>query len=143
MTENLTVTDLPAEIQANLVIEGEHWIWTGWSNDDGYPYVRYDGRDQPAYRVVWLLLVGPIADGLELDHLCETRPCCNPAHLEPVTHAENQLRIRHRQTACRRLGHDWTDPRNVRVRPNGRRYCAECDRIAQRARRATRKAVAA
>lgn len=38
-------------------------------------------------------------------------------------------------TACRREGHDWTDPRNVRTRPNGRRYCAECDRIAHRAKR--------
>lgn len=52
-----------------------------------------------------------------------------------VIDAENQRRIAARQTACRREGHDWTDPRNVRTRPNGRRYCAECDRIAHRAKR--------
>lgn len=28
-------------------------------------------------------------EGLELDHLCRVRCCCNPSHLEPVTRAEN------------------------------------------------------
>jgi len=32
---------------------------------------------------------GPVPDGLELDHLCRVRSCCNPDHLEPVTHKEN------------------------------------------------------
>lgn len=109
--------------------------WTGWCNDDGYGYVRFEGRDQPAHRVAYLLTVGPIPDGLELDHTCQNPRCILVEHLEPVTHAENQRRIAARQTACRREGHDWTDPRNVRTRPNGRRYCAECDRIAHRAKR--------
>ncbi|MDQ1426633.1 MAG: hypothetical protein QOK39_109 [Acidimicrobiaceae bacterium] len=34
-------------------------------------------------------LVGPIPDGLVLDHLCRVTACVNPAHLEPVTLAEN------------------------------------------------------
>jgi hypothetical protein len=137
----LTLTDLPEKIASRIDIRIEHWLWTGWANSDGYHYVRHDGRDQPAYRVVWEITVGPIPDGLELDHLCQTPLCVRPDHLEPVTHAENQARIRTRQKSCRRAGHDWTDPGNVRTRPNGRRYCAECDRLSQRARYAA-KAVA-
>jgi hypothetical protein len=135
----LTLTYLPSRIAASIDVRDGHWLWTGWANDDGYPYVRHDGRDQPAHRVVYTLLVGPIPEGLELDHLCVTPMCVWPVHLEPVTHAENQLRIRGRQKACRRAGHDWTIPTNVRTRPNGRRYCAECDRINLRARYAARK----
>lgn len=140
LCDNASVTDLPHRIASKIEHCEGHWLWTGWSNDTGYPYVHFDRRDQPAYRVVYELLVGPIPDGLELDHLCCIPRCVNPAHLEPVTHAENQRRIAKRFRACRRLGHDWADPRNVRVRRDGRRYCAECDRIDQRARTARRSA---
>ncbi|WP_353809104.1 HNH endonuclease signature motif containing protein [Agromyces sp. SYSU T00194] len=130
---------LPDRIATKIDARDGHWLWTGWKNDAGYPYVHWLGRDRPAYRVVYEILVGPIEPGLELDHLCTTPACVRPDHLEPVTHAENQHRIAERQTACRRVGHDWTDPRNVRVRSNGRRYCAECDRINLRERYARKK----
>lgn len=139
MSTDLTLADLPARIAEKIEVRDGHWYWTGWANDAGYPYVHQDGRDQPAYRVVYEFLVGPIPDGLELDHLCVTPMCVWPHHMEPVTHAENQRRIRERQTSCRREGHDWTDPRNVRTRPDGSRYCAECDRISLRARYAAKR----
>jgi hypothetical protein len=131
--------NLPDRIVDKIEVRDDHWYWTGWANDAGYPYVHNDGRDQPAYRVVYELLVGPIPDGLELDHLCVTPMYVRPEHMEPVTHAENQRRIAARQISCRRVGHDWTDPRNVRTRRNGRRYCAECERISLRARYAAQK----
>jgi hypothetical protein len=127
-----TITDLLARV----VWRADCAFWTGWTNDDGYGYVHSDGRDQPVHRVMYQLVKGPLAAGLEIDHVCQNRACINIDHLEAVTHAENQRRIALRQTSCRRAGHDWTDPRNVRVRADGRRYCAECDRIAQRARHA-------
>lgn len=135
----LTVTDRLARFE---VTPPGCWEWTGWRNSAGYGYLRFEGRDQPAHRVMWIATVGPIPDGLELDHLCTNPACVNPDHLEPVTHSENQRRIAERQTSCRKAGHDWTDPRNVRTRPNGRRYCAECDRINLRERYARRKAAA-
>lgn len=51
--------------------------------------------------------------------------------------ARNHLKT---ATSCAKASHDWTDPKNVRVRADGMRSCAECDRIGQRERRAARKA---
>lgn len=123
------LTDLPTRITEKIEVRDGHWLWTGWCNDKGYPYVYDEGRDQPAYRAIYKRLVGVIPPPLELDHLCNLPLCVWPTHMEPVTHAENQRRMSVRQVACRRAGHDWTVPRNVRVRKDGRRYCGECDRL--------------
>lgn len=50
------------------------------------------GGRRLAHKVQWETVHGPVPDGLELDHLCRQRDCVNPAHLEPVTHAENMRR---------------------------------------------------
>ncbi|MFK5284023.1 HNH endonuclease signature motif containing protein, partial [Lacticaseibacillus paracasei] len=52
------------------------------------------GKSQKAHRFMYERLVGPIPAGMQLDHLCRVRPCCNPAHLEPVTQRENIARGR-------------------------------------------------
>lgn len=151
----VTVTDLPADLAGRIdvhgglpaaplrPVDGECWLFASWRNSAGYPYLHRDGRDQPAHRIVYAAATGTDLAGLDLDHVCRNVACVNPGHEEPVTHAENQRRLGQAQTACRRAGHDWTDPRNVRTRRTGGRYCAECDRIDQRARHAARKSGAA
>lgn len=114
--------------------DGDCVVWTGWRNQDGYGYTRHEGRDVGVHRLVFILSGIEIPRALEVDHLCRNPACLRPSHLELVTHAENIRRIRDRQTGCRRAGHDWTDPRNVYVRPNGRRWCAECARVDARER---------
>lgn len=64
------------------------WNWTAALNAFGYG--RFRGL--LAHRVSYESLVGPIPDGLELDHLCRNRKCVRPEHLEPVTHDENYRR---------------------------------------------------
>lgn len=72
------------------------WPWVGSMKRDGYGIVglRVDGKrtSRNAHRAVYELLVGPIPAGLQLDHLCRTPACVNPAHLEPVTNGENVKR---------------------------------------------------
>lgn len=65
------------------------WHWPGVRNSAGYGQVTMNGRMQYAHRVAYELHVGPIPDGLVIDHVCYTHDCFNPAHLEPVTRAQN------------------------------------------------------
>ncbi len=87
---------LPERFRAKIELvwtrHGQCWMWDGWNSGDGYGKVWFDGRAQMAHRVVYELLVGPIPDGLKLDHVCRNRGCCNPAHVEPVTTMVNTLR---------------------------------------------------
>ena len=64
-----------------------------WTHDQvnqyGYGRAHHKGRTVTVHRAVYEELVGPIPEGLQLDHLCRNRACYNPAHLEPVTQTEN------------------------------------------------------
>jgi hypothetical protein len=116
------------------------WEWTGAASKTGYGTFNVGGRYQPVYRFAYERLVGPIPEGLTLDHLCRNPRCVNPAHLEPVTQAENTRRMIEdvylASATCKR-GHDRAA--HMRSRPNGSAYCAECHREAQRRRHAERK----
>lgn len=131
---------------------GGCWLWTASLNSQGYGQVGINHRPVVAHRIAYTLLVGPIPDGLELDHLCHTRDvecrrgeecphrrCVNPAHLEAVPHRENALRGRSPMadlaaaTHCTN-GHEWT-PENTRLRSDGTRICRSCHRHRERERR--------
>lgn len=68
------------------------WIWQASGNGLGYGIVMIAGRTKLAHRVSYRHHVGPIPDGMEIDHLCRNRGCVNPDHLEPVTHRVNSTR---------------------------------------------------
>lgn len=65
------------------------WIWNGAKIPAGYGHIRIKGRDKYTHIVMFELTKGDIPAGLELDHLCRNRACCNPEHLEAVTHKVN------------------------------------------------------
>lgn len=115
----------------------ECWPWTGTTTEKGYGLLNSGSKKVRAHRFVYELLVGPIPDGAEVDHVwsrgCRSKGCVNPAHLEAVTKAENTRRISDKET-CRN-GHPWSE--YAYVRPNGRgRSCAECARQVRRAKAA-------
>lgn len=82
------------------------WRWTGrWNSGNGYGKIRWNGRIYVAHRLVYELLVGSIPERHVLDHICRTRDCCNPAHLDPVTiqvntHRGEAVLFERRQDAC-------------------------------------------
>jgi len=108
------------------------WIWRGAKDGHGYGEVGFLGGTISTHRLAYTVLVGPIPQRLELDHLCRNTACCNPAHLEPVTHLENMRRgignQNHGKTSCPR-GHAY-DEANTYVYKNGR-FCRSCNRAAQ------------
>jgi hypothetical protein len=104
-------------------------LWQAHIRPDGYARVSVNGRQIPAHRAVYLELVGPIpADRPHLDHLCRVPSCVRPAHLEPVTQAENNRRqalYRVLATHCKN-GHPL-DGDNLRIVGRERR-CVTCVR---------------
>jgi hypothetical protein len=68
------------------------WPWQGTVLASGYGQFRVGLGHARAHRYAYELLVGPIPDGLTIDHLCRNRACVNPAHMEPVTASENVKR---------------------------------------------------
>lgn len=103
------------------------WIWTR-SCIRGYGQFYLDGRNRKAHRIAYELLVGPVPDGLVLDHLCRVTRCVNPEHLEPVTVAENNRRSSLAKTGCHR-GHPYDDANTYIFR--GARACRRCRAEAQ------------
>ncbi|MBM0235909.1 hypothetical protein JNW88_00205 [Micromonospora sp. ATA32] len=143
------------------------WEWTGTVNGEGYgSFTLYTpgGKGEhrathAAHRLVYTELVGPIPDGLTLDHLCHNvdsgcaggrqcrhRRCVNPEHLEPVAFEVNVSRglgptaDNARKTRCV-SGHEFT-PENTYVRPEGGRECRECIRTRNRQRKSALRAAA-
>lgn len=84
------------------------------------------------HRAAYEVLVGPVPEGLELDHLCRVRHCYNPSHLEPVTRLENMRRTMKNGPDHCPQGHEYT-PENSYVHARGDRQCRACNR--DRARR--------
>ena len=109
------------------------WEWVGCIHKS-YGYLGVGTpvkRTIRAHRVAYTLVVGPIPEGLTLDHLCRNRSCVNPAHLEPVTHAENTLRgesfgaVNARRVLCQAGHQDWATSRMGADKI--RRYCRTCE----------------
>jgi hypothetical protein len=112
------------------------WTWTGSRIHNGYGKVKVNGLQVVSHRASYEALVGPIPDGMQLDHLCRNRACINPDHLEPVSKRENLLRgigptaVNAAKSACVR-GHLLSGD-NVRIvvgaSGHDTRRCRQCER---------------
>lgn len=116
-------------------------IFRGAKIGNGYGNVGYGGGKKSVlvHRYVWERDVGPIPPGLEIDHRCRVRACCNVKHLRVVTHkvntTENSDSVGAKnkvKTHCPR-GHEFT-PRNTRINTAGSRVCRPCHRDRENAR---------
>jgi hypothetical protein len=136
---SMTREELLASFWARVDKTPTCWLWTGGTGSAGYGLARDPrggrgpdgGRPKiSAHRIAYELVVGPIPDGLTLDHLCRVPPCVNPAHLEPVTQFVNNHRgngyyaKNARKTHCPQ-GHPY-DAANTRVNARGWRTCKTC-----------------
>lgn len=84
---------LPLHIRRNIAPGDDGcWLWQRSLSPDGYGWASLDRRTHQAHRLVYTLTIGPVPEGLVLDHLCRVRHCVNPDHLEPVTGTENLRR---------------------------------------------------
>lgn len=157
----MTAPALPPEVESKVLARffsrvnktDSCWLWTGASwlskqtglRSGSFHSVHVD--ECKAHRAAYVLLVGPIPEGLTLDHKCRQTLCVNPDHLEPVSRRENIMRgngtgaINARKTACIH-GHELSGA-NLRMRANGWRICRVCARAEKRRRRVAAAARAA
>ena len=117
------------------------WIYTGYLDREGYGRIAMNAWEtggKAIYRGthawVWESINGPIPSGLEPDHLCREKTCCNPDHLEIVTHQVNAQRRSAQITHCPQ-DHPY-DEANTYVDPTGRRHCRTCSYQAKKRHRA-------
>jgi HNH endonuclease len=130
MFKSFELSALPLRLREKIYVEPNTgcWLWLGYLNSDGY--ARSSGQWQYVHRRIYEFFSGPIPEALELDHLCRTRCCVNPAHLQPVPHIENIKRGNSHQTQfkaqthCKR-GH-VLDEANSHWDQRGRRSCRKC-----------------
>jgi hypothetical protein len=120
------------------------WEWQQCRTRKGYGQVTVSRagvwKRLYAHRVSYEVFVGPIPDGLQIDHLCRNRACVNPKHLEPVTSWQNNHRsplsrasINAAKRKCPK-GHAY-DERNTYRNADGSRLCRTCRRALDAARR--------
>jgi HNH endonuclease len=130
------MNDVLARIMAKIRIDQETgcWEFTGSRNRGrAYGRIGWKGRLWLTHRVTYTLIIGPIPDNLEIDHLCKNPPCCNPAHLEAVTRSVNIQRgtqgdwraeFELAKTHCP-ARHPY-DAGNTYFTPSGHRQCRIC-----------------
>lgn len=127
-------------------------LWSASLNRSGYGTFNVHGASKLAHRVAYEMFIGPIPDGLSLDHVCHNldtscgggpkckhRRCTNVHHLEPVTRRENSARGRSPHanrvlvTHCKR-GHSYNEENTYINATSGKRQCRACLRIHDRKR---------
>jgi len=104
------------------------WLWKGCLTN-GYGIFTIKHKNVLAHRISFVHWNGEIKQGLEIDHLCRNRTCCNPAHLETVTHIVNVKRgnlgiINKNKTHCKN-GHGFTKENTI-ITVSGKRNCRIC-----------------
>ena len=130
---------------ANFEGVDDCWVLPLTPNHDGYIRLTLNGRKVMSHRATLLAVGIQVPLGMEVDHLCRNRACCNPAHLEIVTHRENMQRgtgmdrIHAVKTHCFR-GHEF-DLVNTYWTGKGSRTCKVCRREADKRRYYRNKAL--
>ncbi len=105
------------------------WLWMGDVTAAGYGRVGIEGNRLYVHRVSHEIFKGPIPATFDVDHLCRNRLCCNPQHLEAVSHRENIRRgLKGKLTTHCPQGHEYS-LENTYFRKNSEaRVCMVCAR---------------
>ncbi len=92
------------------------WLWTGALGHNGYGAFLVEQRTRRAHRVAWTIAFGPVADGLQVLHRCDTPACVRVSHLFLGTNRENLIDMTSKGRRVRGPTHGMTKLDDARVR---------------------------
>ena len=130
----LTLEQVSSFADKFTIADNGCWEWNKYVGTHGYGQHYVNNLTILAHRLAYNLVYGEIPKGMQLDHLCRNRVCCNPNHLEPVTHKENARRGLNGKYLSARTHcpseHEYTKENTKIVNRGQSRACRECHRIA-------------
>ena len=112
-------------------VQGGPLLWGGAADEQGYGFISVKNKLHRVTRIVWEIVYGPIPEGMQINHLCDTPPCILPWHLYLGTHIDNMQDRRDSITHCLR-GHSYDKENTAYYRCL--RYCRGCRRVYAKAR---------
>lgn len=138
----MATKSIQERLNSRTYVQGGHLLWGGVLVEGGYGTIRVGGRrQQQAHRAAWEIAYGPIPEGMQVNHHCDTPPCILPWHLYLGTQGDNVADMvragNHRnstKTYCPQ-GHPY-DEKNTYLR-GSRRTCRTCRRERQQRWRET------
>ena len=136
-------------VEVTAVPMTECWTWLGCVSAKGYGHVQSMRRRMAVtHRESYGLAFGDIDNGMQVDHVCRNRACCNPAHLDMVSARENTLRgtaagiARKADPKCRVCGGTRLESRGPGHSGTGKHFpyrCADCKSRLKREWRARKR----
>jgi len=129
MLGGMRYKDPAAKLAAKTDRTGDCWVWTGFIMPNGYGQASAEGKHVYAHRYSYEHYVGPISEGLVIDHLCRNRACVRPDHLEVVSTQVNNARGAGAWALtgmCNKGLHDVTDPTTWAGNGAGKYTCKAC-----------------
>lgn len=76
---------------------GDCWLWTAYTDKNGYGGFKWRGRKVWAHRFSYAFFCGDLVEGMQVHHRCHNPSCVNPSHLELATHSANAAMKRPRK----------------------------------------------
>ncbi len=73
------------------------WVWLGHKDRNGYGQIRWNKKMRWVHRVTYAMFKRRIPAGMQVDHKCLNKSCCNPDHLRVMSHSANSIDGRKRQ----------------------------------------------
>lgn len=93
--ESVRLRQLEQRIKNSYWIDSITGCWIGKTellNNGYHRFNIYKNERVMLHKLMYERYKGSIPYGMEIDHLCKNKRCCNPDHLEIVTRVQNVLR---------------------------------------------------